>query len=84
MSPHRAFWAGQFDSLFFRPSSQAANIFATRLDVALAYSRAALSIAVFMSCEIRPVKTTAGAGVSTRFQDNPMTKPHHSVMVAEA
>jgi hypothetical protein len=44
-------------------ASQSIKIFATRLEVVRASSRAALSIAAFTSLGIRAVRTTAGGGV---------------------
>ena len=46
----------------FRPASQSIKIFATRLDVVRASSRAALSRAAFTSLGILAVRTTAGGG----------------------
>ena len=48
----------------FRPASQSIKIFATRLDVVRASSRAALSRAAFTSLGILAVRTTAGGGES--------------------
>jgi hypothetical protein len=47
----------------FRPASQSIKIFATRLDVVRASSRAALSSAAFTSLGILAVRTTAGGGL---------------------